>query len=153
MHTLSETGPFLCGYPICDPCCQNETLLCTWSNLGFWYNIKVYIFPFIMVFEFLKSDNPTRSYAYLNIVVVESIKWRNWLSKFGVCKRANFQCVCGTSTKMEIFGTYMPPEIIKISPVRLRISIWNVHSRLKTHSGSRFFKNLRIEKNHPHMCF
>ena len=92
---------------ICDPCCQNETLLCTWSNLGFWYNIKVYIFPFIMVFEFLKSDNPTRSYAYLNIVVVESIKWRNWLSKFGVCKRANFQCVCGTSTKMEIFGTYI----------------------------------------------
>ncbi len=55
---------------ICDPFCQNETLLCTWSKLSSWYIIKVYILPFII----LKSDNPKRSYAHLTFGVLKNMK-------------------------------------------------------------------------------
>ncbi len=84
----------LCMY-ICDPFCQNEILLCTWSKLSSWYIIKVYIPPFIsiMVVEILKSDNPKRSYVHLTFGVLKSIEWRNWLLKFGVYHCVNCQLV------------------------------------------------------------
>ncbi len=67
---------------ICDPFCQNETLLCTWSKLSFWYIIILYILPFIMVVEILKLDNPKQSYVYLAFEILISMKWRNLLSNF-----------------------------------------------------------------------
>ena len=69
---------------ICDAFCQNETLLCTWSKLSSWYIIKVYILPFIMMVGILKSDNPKWSYDHVTFLILKSVKWRNWLSKFGI---------------------------------------------------------------------
>ena len=80
-------GIFLVDYSskiICDPCCQNETFLCTWSKLSSWYIIKVCILPFIMVLKMLKSDNPKWTFAHLTFGALKSIKWRHRLSKFEV---------------------------------------------------------------------
>ncbi len=93
---------------ICDPFCQNETLLCTWSKLSYWYTTKVYILPFILTVKILKSDNTKGSYAHLTIGVLKSMKWRYRLSNF-----------CGLSLGQWPIG----PQIIKITPHRLQILI------------------------------
>ena len=95
----------------CDPCCQNETLLCTWSKLSFLvYYLSIHS-PIMMV-KILKLDNPKRSYAHLPVelwnVKNETMKCWNRLSKFGVLPLGQLP----TGSK-----------IIKITPFRLQILI------------------------------
>ncbi len=61
--------------------------------LSFCYIIKIYILPLIMVIKILKLDNLELSYAYLIFGVLKSMKWRNWLSMFGVYHWVN--CLLG----------------------------------------------------------
>ena len=82
----------ICTQKICDPWCQNETLLCTWWKLSYWHIIsKVYIFPFMMIVKILKLYDPKGSYAHLTIGVLKRMKLRNRLSKFAVYHGVNGQ--------------------------------------------------------------
>ena len=65
---------------ICDPFCQDKTLLCTWSNLTFWFIIKIYILPFIMVVKILKPDNPISKvmvigFQSLGFIIMSIANW------------------------------------------------------------------------------
>ena len=62
-----------------------------WSVHMVKIDFLVYILPFTMVVKILKSDNPKQSYPYLTFGVLKSMKWRNWLSKFGVYHWVNCQ--------------------------------------------------------------
>ena len=95
------------GITNCDPFCQNETLLFTWSKLSSWY-INIHL-PLVMVAKILKSDNPIAKLCPFDFGVVKSMKWRNWLSKFGV-----YQMLDQLSFRL---------DIIKITPFRWTLLI------------------------------
>ncbi len=114
---------------ICDPFCQNETLLCTWSKLSFWCIIKVYILPFIMV---VKIWNQTILSEVMPI-------WPLGIEKYEMEKPA-FK-VCGLSLRQLPSG----PEIIKITSFMIQFSILNFHSIFKTHKQLWFYHNLKIK--------
>ena len=83
----------------CDPCCQNETLLCTCQNLSSWY-----ILPFIMVVRSLKVDNPISKVMPIDLWVLKGTKWRNQFSKFWVYHRVSWQLLGQKSSKLHCLG-------------------------------------------------
>ena len=116
----------------------DSSVLCTWSKLSSCIIIKVYILPFLTVVRSLKSDNPKQSYAHLTFGY-----WKIWNGESAV-----------KVLSLSLDQLPSRPEIIKIIPFRLQISIQNFHSAFKIHKQLWFCKNLNIGgKNHPHRYF
>ena len=123
---------FSCNDIICDLCCQNETLLCTYSKLRSWYIIYVYILPFIMVVKILNRTILSK------VMPIWSLVYRKYeMEKF------TFK-FWGLSLRQLPTG----PEIMKITLFRLQILIWTFTVHLKHRHDYDFAEISKLQTNH-----
>ncbi len=99
------------------PSCQNETLLCPWSELRYCYIVKVYILP----------NNGGYWLKFWNLPILSKVMpiwplgyWKVWYGKIG---SQSLEFIIGT---ILLIG----PEVIKIKPFKLLILILNVYSAI-----------------------